>query len=792
MCFVFLGGCCLGNLTSVGAQTNSMRRQNPSLSVPEIDPGHAIRLREYLAAEQWDQAADELESMLQMTDSAWVLRAETQQKSGIYRSRISSHEYAQQWLSVAPPPLLQVFQRRINAAADRWWNDDRIDRESAAKRIVRHALFSDRGEEALLWLAATHQERGEFFAADVLLERLLSTSRLATIDGRLADGYLSEPIWLAWRSLPSDQRNMQRLEDMTESAETLPVLARLRTPKIAPADVWARRIWLSIQDGDLERAVVQLQILSVIGPDARGELMGREGSWLELLTAALARESESARALAKLSSAAEGWPQLGHDLRRTNQSIDHEIETHFDIAGEPAWWIRLSSEHKDDDSTVIRPTLMVTNDRPPTYFPIVLDECVFLNQPGEVRALELSSGLPRWPLGTAIDSDRSQSGAFWETDVPRVEDGQARAVVGLPVHAMSSAGEFVFARVGNPVTGTRSNDRRAAAQIVAFNWREQARLLSGFPFSPVGARVEFSGCPISDGSSMYVVQRKSSADSSRVAFSLVSYRLVAAGAEYGLQINWERRLCESETQASVGTDDVTQEFLTLADGVLYVNSNAGVVAAFTADTGTPLWLVEYPRTQNAASGTTASHPRFANPCVVARDLVIVAPADTSDVMAFDRLTGSLAWSRTLAGVDAIVGVTPEYVIGGGQGLVWLGRYDGIEYTSFPRRIARGAASDAVRLSPRGFGRAIHAGAYILWPTRDELYIFGETPRSVQGADRRTWYEPDVARRINLATRQASGGNLVLANGVLLIAGTDRLWAFRLAPFDADLKSTNDD
>ena len=63
----------------------------------------------------------------------------------------------------------------------------------------------------------------------------------------------------------------------------------------------------------------------------------------------------------------------------------------------------------------------------------------------------------------------------------------------------------------------------------------------------------------------------------------------------------------------------------------------------------------------------------------------------------------------------------------------------------------------------GYGRGLLAGKDVLWPTRDKLYIFDAVsarPRKV----------------IDLAARGAAGGNLLVADGRLLIATENELIA----------------
>ena len=63
----------------------------------------------------------------------------------------------------------------------------------------------------------------------------------------------------------------------------------------------------------------------------------------------------------------------------------------------------------------------------------------------------------------------------------------------------------------------------------------------------------------------------------------------------------------------------------------------------------------------------------------------------------------------------------------------------------------------------GYGRGMLAGRSVLWPTRDKLYIFDQ-----QTAQPR--------RVVDLGRRGASGGNLLVGPGQLLIATENELIA----------------
>ncbi len=72
-------------------------------------------------------------------------------------------------------------------------------------------------------------------------------------------------------------------------------------------------------------------------------------------------------------------------------------------------------------------------------------------------------------------------------------------------------------------------------------------------------------------------------------------------------------------------------------------------------------------------------------------------------------------------------------------------------------------------TPLGYGRGILMGEQVVWPTRDALYVFDQQVAPGQGAPRDPIPLTDL--------REASGGNLLTAGGLLLIATSDKLYAF---------------
>jgi outer membrane protein assembly factor BamB len=90
----------------------------------------------------------------------------------------------------------------------------------------------------------------------------------------------------------------------------------------------------------------------------------------------------------------------------------------------------------------------------------------------------------------------------------------------------------------------------------------------------------------------------------------------------------------------------------VADGRVFAVTNAGVIAAFEADSGRALWAYQY-ESPTDSSGLVSRKPRQSgqvgsgfppNPVVVAKGRVIVLPSDSRTLAAFRTDTGELLWS----------------------------------------------------------------------------------------------------------------------------------------------------
>jgi len=108
----------------------------------------------------------------------------------------------------------------------------------------------------------------------------------------------------------------------------------------------------------------------------------------------------------------------------------------------------------------------------------------------------------------------------------------------------------------------------------------------------------------------------------------------------------------------------------VADGRVYACTNAGVLAAFDADSGRGLWAYQYDSSRNqmrllngriVRSGQpTLTYPP--NPIVVTRGRVICLPSDGEQVLALRADSGELEWAAERAGQRHLTAISETHVL----------------------------------------------------------------------------------------------------------------------------------
>jgi hypothetical protein len=522
-------------------------------------------------------------------------------------------------------------------------------------------------------------------------------------------------------------------------------------------------------------------------PEATGTLAGKSGPYVELLGSLL----QEVEGWPPPTQSAD-WPTLAGNFRR-----DRIAAADMDLAGRPLWTFalpKLSAERE----LIGAGRLRVAEDAKAllSYHPAVVGNTVLLRcdarQKSLVVALDLFTGRELWRVdhprimrqGQGIDNGQPGGGPFEASDA----HADLARHIGVARYTAAIAGDKAFVRMGSPITAPAGRRReiwlaKDQGFLLGLDLATQGKPLEGFPIRPESSAWTFEAPPVSDGSLMYVAMRRSDASRSQLYVAAFELQTTAATidddddrARPAGQLKWRTRICSTSTPGSGDTDELTHLMLTLRGGTLYFNTQGGVVAALSADDGRLRWVVDYPRSVMRSGDPDQPEQQFfrdLTPCLAWKDLVIVAPSDCDRIFALEAATGQLAWALPPgAAADAVhlLGVGQDTVLASGNWLYWIDANSGRLLGQFPQ--AGPTGPDQAAPAPRGLGRGLLAGSHVYFPTRESIFVFDQKPVRTDFG-----WQPHLVREIPLVPRGATGGNLVIAGGVLLIATGDRLVAF---------------
>ncbi len=711
-----------------------------------------------LAQGQWPEVVETLRQMVETGGEKLVLvsREPTSASDG-FRRFVAARTFGQMRLadlSRTAPAALALYREQVDPVARRLLERgvDQGD-ESALRQLTERFLMSSYGDDALLLLGEMALERGEWTAARGYWERINPRLRFPSHAAAELQGFAGQPLWLLTRHLDSAD-GWREAEDLLKASPERANWLVYPDTNLELAAVQARLVLVSILEGHVARARVELDLLRQLFPNERGELAGRAGMYVDLVHSLL----EQSQQWPVVSPDEASWPMFAGNAQR------HRVaSTGFELGGSPRWQVELpqfsgaGELFGSEGQRVAEATTGLLS-----YHPIVVNG---------VAILQIGATDSNFVARRLTDGER----VFGQEVMPATvlaAPGLPRSV-GVPRFPLAANQQTVYARIGSLPTGTRTDtlrEREPPARILGLDVADEGRRvlevsLDGPPWDDDWA---LDSVPVSDGQFLYVVLRHRSAVRSDVH--------VASFDSRSGRLRWRQRIVGGETAGADRPFELTHTLLTLGPQAIYCNTNLGVVAALRPDNGELMWLTEYPRLDlRDQNPDRDARPLFRdlNPCLLHRDLVVVAPMDCDRIFALDANTGGRVWSSLPGqGADAIhlLGVGAEHLIASGDYLYWFDVTTGELLSQFPapRRFAPGQAKP----SPCGYGRGLLAGQHIYWPTREAILVFDQrTQRGEFGG------MPELIREIPLVPRGAMGGNLVLVDDSLLITTANRLFVF---------------
>ena len=722
----------------------------PPADLEELDSSgaaHLERARRFLAESQWEEAVEAIRRV-QEGSGENLIQVDSAQPIADFERFVPAATYCQWRLAALAndaPPALEHYRRLVDPLAEQWYRAGLADRDQRLlARVVHQAFASKWGDDALLALGDLALARGEPSVARA-----------------------------AWQRI--------RPELARSPGEAFP------DSDLPAASVQSRLILASVLEGSLDRARAELQSLRTSAPDASGTIAGKSGRYVDLL-AALLDEAKTwpPRTLSP------GWTTLAGNFSRNKSG-----PTDIDIAGRPLWSFSLPKLNSDRE--LIGAGRLRSGDDGKallSYHPVVVGRTVLVRCDARERsyviALDLVSGSELWRVDYRRAVRRPAAAQSEEpTEGPlEVSDAHADSArhVGVARYTLSVAGSKAFVRMGSPITSPAPRRRdlwlaKDQGFLLGLDLPAQGKPLEGFPIRPESTAWSFEGAPISEGGRMYVAMRRT--DGARSQFYVAAYELQTTAAAVddeddnarpGGRLKWRTRVCSSATLGGGDLDEMSHLLLSLSGGTVYLNTNAGAVAAVDADDGSIRWTVRYPRAAFRSGDPDRGEQHFfrdLTPCLVHKDLVIVAAADCDRIFALEAASGRLAWTlppRAAADAVHLLGLGSDTLLASGDWLYWIDASSGRLLAQFPQAGPTGAGQAAP--SPRGLGRGVLAGGHVYYPTREAIYVFDQRPARTDFG-----WQPRLVREIPLVPRGITGGNLVIAEGILLIATGDRLAAF---------------
>ncbi|MEW4564335.1 PQQ-binding-like beta-propeller repeat protein [Bremerella sp. JC770] len=758
-----------------------------------------------LQQKKWQDAIDTLERLISGHGNELIIQGSDQVDLGseyVYyvelktylRRRIS--EYARQM-----PEFLEVYRTRIDSLAKQDLDAAIALRDPAQlAEAINDYFLSQHADEALLHLGDLLLEQGRFNEARTAWERISPRYRTPEDPEGVLLAMAGQPMWVAIDGVDWTAHR-DYIQDLLNKNDVSSSLATTADSDVDPAAVWARLCLASWLEGSGDRAAVELELLQQLHPQAQGYLGGREVNYAQFLAKLLATSPGQ-----HASQSAGRWPTYAGSYARTAEAdLPKRARTY-----KPNWSVSLETQSlsrstgrngfgEDREDAQISLVAESSEALLSTY-PVVLDGNVVVADEERVRAFRIDSGLPSFTSEGSEFYEREELdyGAFHSSgrriDFDFNMRGRRR---GSPLSAMSlklihalgpdrftlaSDGTKLVARIGTTAIGVPyvQSQFQDPADMVVFDMRKEGKLEARIPpVTELSGPWSFEGTAIIQGDRLYCGMIKSGVrDESAVAcFDWTTSQML-----------WRRTICLTQPYGSGLVADGEYGFrshnlLTLKDGVLYYNTNHGVIAALQADRGDMLWLTRYPRRGLIPDQLEMAHSlvqRNVNPCIVTRGLVITMPLDCERLLALDAATGQLVWQTVPGGLDPLhlLGATKEDVLVSGEQLFWVHLPSGKIRAEFP------SANQMFR--DRGYGRGALVGDQVYWPTRDKIFRLGAQLGEDAGVK-------EAALPIDLLQYGEEGGNIVVADGQMIVASPSRLTVYSPSPLldPPDVSSTSD-
>ena len=673
-------------------------------------------VNDLLADERWTEAIAILQDIAQ-SENKGLVRLKPGVAGGV-STYLNVTTRCNVLLSRIPAEGRKSYRNKFDPQAKRWfenWQRTRDPRELL--RIVHQSFVSSYGDDALLALGEEAWDRGEFSAARSWWEQLVP---------------------------------------LPEKADPAKYPAVLRYPdaELDQPTILARIVLCSILERDLFRATEEVSQFSERFPTDEGWVAGERGPLAERLKVLL----EQSRSWSPVLSAAkvETFAMSPARNRRIPESVD---------VGSLRW-VR-----------PLRPNLMRRpvdpfpfQNEPLSYFPVVYDETVLVNDSDSIRAWNLLTGEPAW------QSSGDDPAAIYSSVPDEPGEIPERVCVGVPYYTMTISDGRLYARMGSAVNCPSNQQARdLTSDLVCLDLTKEGKLvwkISARELFPEDSW-RFEGSPVIVGGRAYcIVCRR---------HPQLELMVICLDASAG-RLLWRSPVGGFRNSVDESVNRVSHLLLTAGGGRLFLSTDTGAIIALNDQDGRLEWAITY-ESRSDESVTVQSDPNRKGllPPLFHRGMLFVAPNDADFAWCVKADSGQIEWTfpylatspTEISELDRrdlenrqrrenqwhhLLGVAEGGAAGrlivSGNSLWAIDIHDGTLVWS----AATGRMS--------GYGRGVLANDLILLPGRESIDFVAQK-------------SGELVRRFPLKTPDATqqGGNLTLAGGILLVAQPNRLSAY---------------
>jgi outer membrane protein assembly factor BamB len=503
------------------------------------------------------------------------------------------------------------------------------------------------------------------------------------------------------------------------------------------ASVRARLVLVSILQGDRQRAKDDLAEFARLHKTTKGWLAGHECVYAEELSRMIA-ESEKWPPTRRTTD----WPTFAGSPER-NAFQQRKIES-----GGVGWKLPLP--------LVINQTKNITADDPAaplSYHLLLVGDLTLVGTASEIFAVKTATGKPAF----------GQSAAIYRDPLMRAGGDSAMPALGVPRYTMTHHAGKIYAWMGSQITNEPIVQGLNArpGYLICVDLQAEGRLV--WKIAPEEGWM-FDGSPVADERGVYVAMRRN---------DIRPQSFVACFDPLSGRPRWRRFVASAETPTRGIFAQNSHNLLTLAGESIYFNTNLGAVAALATDDGRVHWVSLYPRARKGDLEKLAPYwSRDLTPCVYHRGVLYAAPADSPRIFAFDAGDGQLLWQSGTEIEDAVhlLGATDDFLLASGWRLYWINLKG--------PRVGRAAHVWPEGNEKLGFGRGMLTDRLAVWPTRDKIYLFGLASAKPE-------------KSFELKPLGITGGNLMLADGILLVATGSELIGIQPGKQSREEKKSDD-